>query len=211
MSFDTYANLQTEVLSGLWKPTGDTALIAAVPGFISLVEGQVNLRMRVRQMIGRSTATISDEYSDVPTDFIGPRSFRFTDTTPITTLEWVSPQQMSELKTTFSQTSAKPEFYTVVGPEFEFCPVPSGSNTAALTYWKRVPALSGAVNWLLTYYPHVYMHGCLAYGWRFLRDDEQSDREWSIFLQSIEEANEAEKKEAIGGLLHLGQPLPAGT
>lgn len=210
MSFDTLTNLSAEILSGLWKTSADTALVAAIPGHIALVETELNLRLRVRHMVTRTTTTVNAEYINAPADFAGPRSFRLTAQSPVVALEYMGEAQLNEFKNTWDQQAATPSRYTVVGTEFEFSPVPTGSDAASLTYYARIPALTGAANWVLTYYPHLYYHGALSYGWRFLRDDAQSDREWSIFLNMIEEANDAQKRESTGGLLHIGQPLPAG-
>lgn len=203
MTLATYAGLQAEVLSAVFKTTSDTGLAAAIPGHIQMIEGYLNRNLRCNRMVGRDTATITDEYSATPTDFLGPIAFRFTDSTPLTSLEWVSPTAMADLKATWLQTSNRPTCYTVVGSEFEYGPVPAGSYSAALTYYKSITALSVGVNWVLTSYPDIYYHGCLSYAWRYLRDDKAADLEYKLFLQAIQEAEAADKAETIGGQLRV--------
>jgi hypothetical protein len=45
-------------------------LTAVIPTFIDLAEAQMERPLRVRQMVGRSTAPIDTQYSALPSDFL---------------------------------------------------------------------------------------------------------------------------------------------
>jgi hypothetical protein len=89
MSLGTYAQLQTAM--GTVAIRSDMATYA--PDCIALCEARLNRELRVRRMIARATATISSEYSTVPSDFIAPRTFVVGDL-PLT---YVTPDKADEL------------------------------------------------------------------------------------------------------------------
>lgn len=209
MALDTYANLKLTILDHIGGRADVTDATAS--DFVSLAEGVIGRRLRTRDMIARASATISDEYSAVPTGFAGPRSFVLTDTSPRTTLEWVSPQTMADLKGTWDQTSGTPNKYTVVGGEFEFGPVPSGSNTASLTYFQTIPALAtNSTNWLLTKWPDLYLYGSLIQAGPYLIDDPRLPVWTGLFEQGLADAQAMDRQETTGSQLRVGNTLPSG-
>lgn len=151
----TYAELSTAI--GVWTGrTGDTAITGNMALIVSMAEAKLSRRLVVRQMIGRSTASIDDEYSAVPADFVGVRTFFLEDRQ----LRFVTPDQADALAAIYT-SAATPTHYTVAGEEFRFIPSPAATGTGTLTYFKSLPPLStNSTNWLLTAHPDIYVYAC---------------------------------------------------
>jgi hypothetical protein len=64
-----------------------------------------------------------------------------------------------------------PNFYTIFGDEVRFGPLPDSAYTVELWYYKKLAALSGAVNSLFTSNPDLYLYGTLAAATPFLKND----------------------------------------
>lgn len=79
----TYDTLQDEVGTRLdraaYKSAGASA--AATEGWIDLCEAYMNRVIRERQMSTRTQASVSSEYSSLPSNFGGLVLARYTDTT----------------------------------------------------------------------------------------------------------------------------------
>lgn len=71
----SYAGLKASVAD--WLNRADLA--AVVPDFISLAEGQMNRRLRVRRMVATASASISAPYESLPADFAGALALTLTD------------------------------------------------------------------------------------------------------------------------------------
>jgi hypothetical protein len=162
MAIGTFAELQT----ALANLTDRSDLTARWPECIALCEAQMNRDLRVRQMLVRADAEITDEYSTVPTDFIGVRTFTLDGRS----LTFIDQADIVDLDT----AAGRPIAYSIVGGEIRYYPPPAGSYTAQLTYWARIPSLSVAnpTNWLLTAYPDAYLYGSLVHAAIYLRDGE---------------------------------------
>ena len=129
MALTTYAELKTSV--GDWLNRTD--LTTAIPDFISLAEAQIERNLRTRQMIVRATASITTEYSAVPSDFLEVKSFKL-DTNPVTPLGFETIDSMDALAVTY-RSAAKPIFFTVVGEQFRYLPEPDTAYTGELIYY----------------------------------------------------------------------------
>ena len=167
------------------------------PDCIALAEARFNRELRLRRMIARATATISDEYSAVPSDFIGPRTF----TVGTNALEYVTPEKADELSLRSSVTGSV-EYYSVVGGEFRYLPAPSESVTATLTYWQRVPDLAtNTTNWLLTTSPDAYLYGALVQ-FAVIVNDERLPVWSGLYEQAIASLKAADLTESLGSVLY---------
>lgn len=134
-----------------------------IPTFIKNAEARINRDLRVREMIGRATATIDVEFAELPLDFLAPRSAQIGDRV----LDYMTPDDL--LKINFGgQTCA----YTVLGSELQFAPAPGSAETVALTYYKRLtPVGEGVTNWLLRNHSDAYLYGALCEAAIVTRDE----------------------------------------
>jgi hypothetical protein len=164
MAISTYAELQTAI--GVWmgRP-GDTVIATYAPDFISMFESWFKSRVRVRRMLTTTSLTIDAATETLPGDFLEVRNIYLTGSPNVDLqqagLDWI--------RTQYDENSAGiPKHYNVGGSSILFAPKPDTSYAATLEYW-AFAALSDSntTNWLLTYYPHVYLRGALreAAGW----------------------------------------------
>ena len=95
-------------------------LTSVIPTFISLSEAQIQREVRDFRMVKRATAQIDSGYSAVPADWLQNIRFQL-NTDPITTLEYVTPDQAAE-EAHLYPGSRRPAFFTMIGEEFQVVP-----------------------------------------------------------------------------------------
>lgn len=169
MAITTYTELQTAVENWLARKN----LTSRIPEFIELCEARYHRELRVAGMEKRATTTlgISTEYVALPTDFIEARNFQLA-TTPVTLLRQMSPE---EIDARYAGNAGKPQFYAILGDEFQLAPAPDGEYFLELAYWARIPALtdSNTSNWMLEHHPDVYLYGALCEAAPYIHDDRR--------------------------------------
>lgn len=169
-----------------------------IPMFVSFCEEEMNRRLAlkpVRPMLTRTSLTVDGIYEDVPTDLMKPVAIEIEDVGQLT---YVDPLNLPALKADgvmtqeeywlglIAQDPGTARFYTIIDDEFRFYPEPETSQSATLTYWARLPALSESApsNWLLRDHASVYLFGSLAHAHGFVVDSEQMDR-WSGYFDTL--------------------------
>ena len=195
MAITTYSELKSAVADWLLRDD----LTSVIPSFISLAEAKFNRRIRDYRMMTRATTSVDEGYVAVPGDWLENVRFQL-NTTPITTLEYVTPDQAAEELHLSGGASAKSRFFTMIGEEFQLVPTPDGTYTAELTYYKEIPALSDSVTstWLLTAAPDVYLYGALLEAAPYL-DDDQRIQVWGGLLEQSMNALQIESDRAKVG------------
>lgn len=179
MAITTYSELQSAIADWLLRDD----LTSVIPSFIDLAEAKFNRRIRDYRMVKRATATVDTGYFVVPTDWLENIRFQL-NTTPITTLEYVTPDQAAEEKVLFS-SNGRPKFFTMIGGEFQVVPAPdSNTYTGELTYYRTIPALTDetTTNWLLAAAPDIYLYGTLMEAAPYL-DDDARVQTWGALLE----------------------------
>jgi len=192
MSITTYTELQRAIENWLNTP----AVAQDIPSFIDLAEAKFNRRIRDYRMVKRATATVDTGYFVVPTDWLENIRFQL-NTTPITTLEYVTPDQAAEEKVIFSSTG-RPKFFTMIGSQFQVVPAPdSNTYTGELTYYSSIPALTDETtsNWLLAAAPDVYLYGALMEAAPYLGEDNRT-QVWGMMLEQALNAIQIESDRA---------------
>lgn len=173
----TYAELQAAIASWNFARTD-----LPVANLILLAENRLNADLKVSQQQTVSTATISEEYSAVPSDFFEAISFVVDDQA----LNAV-PQEYIDAEASTTVVNGPPEVYAIVGSQFRFYPVPATDYDAVLTYYKKIPALtdSNTTNWLLTAWPVAYLSACNLEAALWMQDDAQAQRCLSHYQAAI--------------------------
>lgn len=195
MALTTYAELKTSV--GDWLNRSD--LTTAIPDFISLAEAQIERNLRTRQMIVRSTASLTTEYSAVPDDFLEAKTFKL-DTNPPTPLQFETIDSMDNLSVVYT-SSGKPAYFSVVGNQFRFIPTPDTEYTGELTYYAKLSKLSSTntSNWLLTAAPDIYLYGALMQAAPYLQDDARITVWAALYKNGIEELKLSDDRGSTSG------------
>lgn len=192
MAITTYSELQSAIADWLLRDD----LTSVIPSFIDLAEAKFNRRIRDYRMVKRATATVDTGYFVVPTDWLENIRFQL-NTTPITTLEYVTPDQAAEEKVIFSSTG-RPKFFTMIGSQFQVVPAPdSNTYTGELTYYSSIPALTDETtsNWLLAAAPDVYLYGALMEAAPYLGEDNRT-QVWGMMLEQALNAIQIESDRA---------------
>jgi hypothetical protein len=195
MALTTYAELKTSV--GDWLNRSD--LTTAIPDFISLAEAQIERNLRTRQMIVRSTASLTTEYSAVPDDFLEAKTFKL-DTSPPTALQFETIDSMDNLSVVYT-SSGKPAYFSVVGNQFRFIPTPDTTYTGELTYYAKLSKLSSTntSNWLLTAAPDIYLYGALMQAAPYLQDDARITVWAALYKNGLEELKLSDDRGSTSG------------
>lgn len=179
MALDTFANLKTAIANHLERDD----LTSDIPDFITLAETRHKNKIRFREMIKRSQASVTDRFLALPTDFLEAQTLRLL-TSPVTVLEEINLHQMNRVR---SATNGTPSFFTV-HEEFEFDVVPDSAKTAEIIYYSEIAALSDSntSNVLLARSPDAYLYGALVAAAPFVMDDRRIQT-WDGLYKTAEE------------------------
>jgi hypothetical protein len=184
-----------------------------IPGWVQMAEGQITDRLiadgPVRQMMGRSDATIDAEYISVPDDFEGARAIYLAPN--YWPLAFVNPEEIVSRKTSYPNTSGPPQCLSVVGEELQFWPWASGGAfSGEMTYWKHIPPLSASspTNWLLSRRPDVYLYTTLIQSAPFLKDDARLTV-WTGLAETLL-SDMVKSAKVTGSAPHLGVGIVSG-
>ena len=196
MAITNYTELQDAI--GEFLNRDDLA--TTIPTFISLAEADLNRRIRHWRMEKRANAVLDSQYSAIPADFLEVIRFYITsnNTQP---LELISQAELLDRKYRNLATSGRPAYYAITAGEIEVYPVPDGDYDAELYYHARTPSLSAAnpTNWLLEYFPDVYLYSALVHTAPYLQEDNRVTV-WAALQQSAIDAINAEsEKSKFGG------------
>ena len=195
-----YTTLQSTIADYLNRAD----LTAQIPTFIQLAEADFNTRLRTREMIVRAEAQSSNEFVQLPADWLeainlhivdGEQPLRFVT---LDEADYINKQQI------FTNVAA----YSLMKGEIELIPAPGADIDIEMIYYGKITPLSAevATNWLLTKAPDVYLYGSLMHAQPFLMDDQRMPIFASLYNSRIEALNEESMKST-----HSGSPLVART
>jgi hypothetical protein len=171
MTFATYDELKSAIAEWLARPD-DATLAPFVGAFVTLVEARLNRRLRVRAMEVTTTLTLAGALTALPTDFLELKGVRLAGGERA-----ILPYAPAMVLDAVEQRtpSGRPRLHTLSGESLRVAPAPDGPYDAALTYFRKLPALSPSQpsNWLLAAAPDVYLYGSLLEAAPFLMSDER--------------------------------------
>ena len=184
MAITNYGELKSAVGDFLNR----SDLASVIPTFIDFAEAEFNRSLRVRQMVKRAEAVIDARFSAVPADFIEAKDLVIVGSNPVTPLAFVTQQEMAQDRSATYTVAAKPQFFSVVGSQFEFMPTPDVEYSLEMSYFAKIDALSddADTNWLLTDYPDLYLYTSLMHSAPYLKDDERTVV-WANLAQKAKE------------------------
>lgn len=193
MALATFNDLKTAIATEL----GRTDLTSVIPDLILRCEAKLRRRLHTLDMETKTTSfSIDGEYVNVPTGFMGVKSFQTTyggNRYPIKPMP-------EEQQTDHYVTTGPPLFYSVVGSQFRFSPAPDATYPATLVYdTKLVGLATTSPNWILTDYPDAYLYGSLAEAEAYLSNDPRILVWKTGFDQCIAEINNMDKRKRWSG------------
>jgi hypothetical protein len=168
MALTNYNDLVTTVESYLAR----SDLTSIIPTFVMLAQQRISRDLRTREMLKISTTTATDGTVELPTDFLEMREIHFQGNPPIT-LEYQSPDKFFRNQVT--TTSGLPYYYTIIGYEFQFAPVPDSAQVLQLLYYAEPTFISSTVpsNLYLANYPDALLYATLAESEPYLMNDDR--------------------------------------
>ena len=181
MAVDSFTNLRATI--GDFLNRSDLATDQAdgttvVEKFIAFAEAEFNRRLRVRGMVNRTSLSVTNQFtnlsSNLDADFLDIRNISLEPTSggPIV-LEYKSPQAMDEFRYARGGASGRPIVYSMLGYSLELGPVPDGTYTVEISWYKKIAALSdsNASNFILASHPDLYVYSRLVHSAPYLMDD----------------------------------------
>lgn len=161
---------------------------------IGRAEAMFNRQLRVPQMETEIDIAVTQEYTDLPDDFLALRSV-YQEGMPDSPLRSMSP---AGLRNTFLGRAGRPQAYALENMRLAVGPV--GDSSITLLYYAKLTPLtdSNPTNWLLRDYPDLYLHQTLAVLFGKTGDRERAADNLSIATALIEQANAAGKKARWG-------------
>lgn len=197
MAITTYAELQTAVAN--WLDRND--LTSRIPEFIALAEADLNRTLRTRLMEERATSSADDEFIALPTDFQRIETLVLEDASGIRTpLIMVTAEQLAASRWG-STVTGRPQYYALIGAEFQLYPTPDQTYDFLITYYQSIPALTDVAtsNWVLAAAPDAYLFGALREAGVYLRDPDMMNMAQSRYADAVESLRLATRRQ-IGAL-----------
>ena len=169
--FTDYDTLQTTIANYLAR----SDLTASIPEFIRLAEDRLSRDLRIRQTLKLVTTTTTGGTATVelPADFVAMKDIHISSSDPIQTVNFQSTSNF--FRNTRATASGIPTFYTLLGSEFQFAPIPDGTYTVQMLYFFKPDYLSSTVssNLWLANTPDLLLYAALGEAEPFLMNDER--------------------------------------
>tara|TARA_R110002126_G_scaffold15495_1_gene63472 strand:+ start:56 stop:682 length:627 start_codon:yes stop_codon:yes gene_type:complete len=169
--FTDYTTLQATIANYLAR----NDLTDVIPEFIRLAEERLGRDLRIREMLKvvKTTTTGGDSTVEMPADFLSMRDLHISSSNPIQTITYQSPSNF--FRNTRALVTGLPNFYTALGSEFRFAPIPAGEHTLQMLYYYQPEYLSSTVssNLWLAYTPDLLLYAALGEAEPFLMNDER--------------------------------------
>jgi hypothetical protein len=189
MAFDTFANLQTEIVR-FARRESSADFVAKVPSFIELAEAEISRKLRTYEMESlESLAAIGGAASvTLPAGCISIRYLKLEganerDLTVIT--------HAGALALHHQEAAGIPKHYIHERDIVRLYPTPAEDMTltALCTLIPTPLSESNASNDILASYPDLYYYGALYHAFNYLRNDEQAGRAKAMFEEALFTAN----------------------
>jgi hypothetical protein len=195
MALNNYGALRAAV--GDWLLRND--LSDQIADFIYLAE--VELSRRVRRCSVRTTITITDRDTALPSDAVELRSIYLQSGEPTKDLPLtiMSPEGLAEMRARRANVAYRPLWASMLGNHLIVAPDPDKSYTAEVIYFQQLPFLTGASdsssNTLLAEAPDAYLYGALLQAAPFLEHDSRMPVWQQKFDNAINQLNDVRDRE----------------
>lgn len=192
MALANYSDLLLAVAD--WTHRSD--LTSRIPDWVTMLESNLNRKMRLRVMetdvalttsVGSATAALPTTRYIAPIDVFMAWSGTGQRKLP--------KREYTELP--FGVSNSPPSYWCIDGVNVRFdCPVDSTSAySLTLRYWKALALATDTTNNLMTQHPDVYLYGVLVSAGRFLRYEPGLLTEWrGAFEQALSEVEASDNE-----------------
>lgn len=190
-----YSELKTNIANYLNR----SDLTGQLDMFIDNVEGELNRRVRTKEMIKRATATADAQYLSLPTDWLEGINVEIASNN-FSPLFQQSVESLDVYRKSINNAIGQPVYYAFVDSTIELAPTPDSSYTLQLTYYSKVDALSDSntSNFVLANHPDVYLYGALKHASIYLMEDDRVAMFSALFEKALEEIKMEQEKAEFG-------------
>jgi hypothetical protein len=197
MAIATYNDLKTTIANYL----GRSDLTSVIPDFITLAETRLQRDLRTRMMLKSATATMTSGDSTVglPTDFLEMRDM-FIQGNPRATVSYLTPSAFS--RDARAQESGKPIYYTVIGQELQFAPIPDSAYVLEMLYFYKptVLATGNQSNVFLANYADALLYASLAEAEPYLMNDARIQTWAGLYDRAVTNINNSDETSEYSGV-----------
>jgi hypothetical protein len=170
MAITNYTDLQSTIADYLAR----TDLTTQIPLFIQLAENRLRRDLRIRPMLKVVTTPTAagDPTVALPSDFLEMRDLHI-ESSPIQTIVYQNPSNFFRNTKASTADSGAPKFYTVMGSEFQFAPIPDTAYTLKMVYYATPTYLgsSNSSNVFLANCPDLLLYAALGEAEPYLMND----------------------------------------
>jgi len=170
MAITNYTDLQSTIADYLAR----TDLTTQIPLFIQLAENRLRRDLRIRPMLKvvTTSTTAGDPTVSLPSDFLEMRDIHI-ESSPIQTIVYQNPSNFYRNTKASTADSGAPKFYTVMGSEFQFAPIPDSAYTLKMVYYAAPTYLgtSNSSNAFVANCPDLLLYASLGEAEPYLMND----------------------------------------
>lgn len=191
MAIKDFATLSQAIAN--WLHRDDLGDI--IPELILLAGEQLSTDLDTRVMESRTIMSIAKgaQYVTLPDDLKSVRRITITSAQPLSLLQYVTPDQISNDYA--MQGQGVPRVFTIIGTQMQLAPIPDVQYQADITYQKTVPSLTGdpgfTTNWLLRAYPGAYLFAALSLAQPYVMNDDRAAMFASMYQAKVAAINSA--------------------
>ncbi len=196
MSLSNFTELKTEIGNFLNRDD----LTNVIPTFVRLAEAKMNRDIRHWRMETRKTALLDNQFTALPIDFLSP--VRMTlNTAETKVLELAGTNEISKLRAEAGNATGEPAYYAMIDGSIEVFPSPDADYTIEMLYYEAIEGLSNSIttNWILTYYPDVYLYASLLQSAPYLMEDNRIPVWGAYYTSALETLNQENELAKTGG------------
>jgi len=190
MAFTNYTSFVSTVENYLAR----SDLTSVIPDFVELAQERLSRDLRVQEMLKVATADTvgGDKNISFPADFLELREIHIQGN-PVYTLDFQTPDKF--FRNGKTSESGVPTHFTMLGAEFQFAPVPDGTQTVQILYYAKPDFISAsqASNVYLAYFPDALLYATLAESEPYLMNDERLAVWSSLYDRAIANIRENDK------------------
>lgn len=142
--------------------------------------------------------TGGDPTIGLPSDFLELRDI-YIEATPRITVSYMSPSAFSrDARTT---DSGRPVFYTALGSELQFAPIPDTNYTVEMLYYFKPVAMSVSVasNEFMANYPDAMLYATLGEAEPYLMNDARINTWAAMYDRAIARINTSDENSEYAG------------
>lgn len=171
--------------------------LTQIPAFISIIEAELNRRLRTVNQETRTIWVIGAESYDLPSGFRKMRKIHI-EGQPDRPLDEISPTGAS---VRFNGDAGIPRAYWTEGRTMMLAPPPAADTTFRVVYLTRIVPLTSQtpLNWVLEEHPDIYVWGALREAAAFIRDPDGISFAGDRFSTAVEQLRLSTANDRWGG------------